>query len=413
MIKNKRSITYALLGHIYEHYENTLFSFIAPFIASIFFASVTTKTSRIGIYFAVAAGFLMRPIGALLFSWIGDKYGRKKALIYSVTFCVIPSTLIGFLPSYAMIGLWSSVFLVLSRLLQGISVGGGFYATLTFVSETTDRLKKNFFLGVTLSMGFLGAILGTVCSSYFMSDRFPDWGWRIPFLIGAVYGIVLFFLRNLVKESKAWETSEHSRSTIPFIEALKLYPRNIFATLFFGMALLIPFYIVASWLPGHVMDTFHIKISENLKISSLLMLTSGLGIIVFSWALTWIKPKIMLVASSFMGFIAIILLFHGIQTNHYPLILSMQFFIALYTAVQGAPAMALIQTLFPVKYKFSGFAVPFSVGQATFIGSTPLFCELIASKTGNPANVAYLLLLALALVIIGAFLARPIKEETR
>jgi len=411
MIKNKRSITYALLGHIYEHYENTLFSFIAPFIASIFFANIATKTSRIGIYVAVAAGFLMRPVGALLFSWIGDKYGRKKALIYSVTFCVIPSTLIGFLPSYAMIGIWSSALLVLSRLLQGISVGGGFYATLTFVSETSDTAKKNLFLGVTLSMGFLGAILGTLCSSYFMSDRFPDWGWRIPFLIGAVYGIALFFLRNLVKESKAWETSEHAQSKIPFFEALKLYPRNIIATLFFGMALLIPFYLVASWLPGHIMDTFHLSTSENLMVSALLMLTSGLGVIGFSWLLTWMKPKTMLIVSFFMGIVAAILLFQGIQTNHYKLILGMQFFIAIYTALQGAPAMALIQILFPIKYKFSGFAVPFSVGQAALIGSTPLLCEVISKKTENPANVAYLLLFALVLVIIGTLLAKPVKSD--
>jgi MHS family proline/betaine transporter-like MFS transporter len=409
MIKNKRSISYALLGHIYEHYENTLFSFMAPFISAIFSSSL--QENRINVYAAVASGFLLRPFGAILFSWIGDKYGRKKALIYSVTLSVIPSTLIGLLPSYTMIGIWSFILLIFSRLLQGVSVGGGFYATLTFVSETTTSARKNLFLGITLSMGFVGAILGTVCSSYFMSDRFPIWGWRIPFLIGALYGMTLFFLRNIVQESKQWESSKHSDSRLPFLEAIRLYPSNIIATLFFGMALLIPFYLAASWLPGHIKDTFNLSTSHNLMISSLLMLTSGLGIVFFSWLLTWIRPKVMLIASWFMGIISFITLFRAINNHDYQLILVMQFFIALHTALQGAPALATIQQLFPIKYKFSGFAVPFSIGQALLIGTTPLLCELISHYTQNPANVSYLLLLTVGLVVMGTLLAKPMREK--
>ena len=412
IIKNKQSISYALLGHIYEHYENTLFSFIAPFIASTFFSYSDTRVSRMGIYIAVAAGFIMRPFGAIFFSWIGDKYGRRKALIYSVTLCVLPSSLIGLLPSYAMIGVWSSILLVISRLFQGVSVGGGFYATLTFVSETDNASKRNILLGITLSMGFLGAILGTLCSSYFMSHSFPSWGWRIPFLIGAIYGIVLFLSKSMVKESKEWKTSEHSQSKVPFIEAIKLYPRNIIATLFFGMGLLIPFYIAVSWLPGHISDTFHLSTSHNLMVSSFLMLTTGISLILFSWLLTWIQPKTMLMASSVMGIISFFLLLNAMSSHNYSLILITQVFIAVQTALQSAPAICLIQKLFPVKYKFSGFAVPFSIGQAILTGSTPLLCEIISNNSSNPSNVSYLLLITVGLVIIATLFSQAIKNET-
>lgn len=409
-IRNKKSISFAILGHIYEHYENTLFSFIAPFIASVFFAHSNTQISRIGIYLAVAAGFFIRPFGAIFFSWIGDKYGRRKALIYSVTFCVIPSTLIGFLPTYATIGVWSSILLILSRLLQGISVGGGFYATLTFVSEAGNPAKRNLLLGVTLSMGFLGAILGTLCSSYFMSNSFGSWGWRIPFVIGAIYGAVLFYLRKLVKENKSWEKSEHSTSAIPFLEAIKVYPKNITAILLFGMGLLMPFYLVASWLPGHIMDSFHLSTSHNLFISSLLMLTAGLGIVLFSWLSRWIKAKTMLMSSCIMGIVAFFLLFKAIDTQNYHLVLFTQFFVSILTALQTTSGIILIQTLFPMKYKFSGFAVPFSVGQATFVGSTPLLCEIISIYTKTPANIAYLLLLSVFLVLIGTLFSHSVKK---
>jgi len=259
-------------------------------------------------------------------------------------------------------------------------------------------------------MGFLGAILGTICSSYFMSNSFGTWGWRIPFLIGAIYGGALFFSRNIVKESSLWKNSEHSNHSIPFIEAIKLYPKNILATLLFGMGLLIPFYLVASWLPGHIMDTFHLSTSYNLFISSLLMLITGIGMILFSWLTTWLRLKTMLVGASIMGTISFFLLFKAIETQNYPLVLLTQFFVAILTSLQSAPAIILIQKLFPIKYKFSGFAIPFSIGQAALVGSTPLLCEIISTHTNNPANVSYLLLFSVILILMSIFLSQPIKE---
>ena len=409
-IKNRPSVFYALLGHIYEHYENTLFTFVAPFMAVIFFPHFDPQSSRMAIYSAVATGFITRPFGAFIFSWIGDKYGRRKALIYSVTSCIIPSLLIGLLPSYAVVGIWATILLFIARLIQGVSVGGGFYATLTFVSESTEASKKNLFLGITLSMGFLGAILGTLSSSYFMSDAFPSWGWRVPFLICVIYGLILFSLKSIVTETKEWSASSHN-TPVPFIEAVRLYPENIFATLFFGMSLLLPFYIVASWLPGYIMDTFHISTSENLQISSLLMLTSGLCIVLCAWLLTWIKEKTILRASGAVGLLCFILLLQAMNCNSYKLILLTQFCGAIYTALLVAPGLSLVQKLFPIKCRFSGFAIPFSMGQATLIGSTPLLCEIISTRTQNPANVSYLFLLTIALVLLGAFLANPLKEE--
>jgi MFS family permease len=407
--KKKLSVAYAFLGHLYEHYENTLFSFIAPFIGAIFCTQSDSEISRTFIYVAVAAGFITRPFGALLFSWIGDRYGRKKALLYSVTLCIFPSTLIGIIPTYASIGIWSAILLMLARFLQGLTIGGGFYATLTFVSESTSASKKNFFLGITLSMGFVGAILGTLLSSYFMSDTFGSWGWRIPFFIGSVYGVLFLFFNRFIAETNEWETAEHSTAKVPFIEAIAIYPRNILATLLFGMGLLVPFYVVASWLPGYIMDIFHFDIAHNLWISSLLMATSGIGMVLFGWMLTWVPPKTMIILSSALGLVVSFLLFEAIDTHHYNLILAIQFLVSAQTALQIAPGVSIIQNLFPTKYQFSGFAVPFSLGQAILIGSTPLLCELLAQYT-KPANVAYLLVLSVVLVLVGTFLAQPVEK---
>jgi MFS family permease len=407
--KKRLSVIYACLGHVYEHYENTLFAFIAPFIGVMFCAPSDGGVSRTFIYIAVAAGFITRPFGALLFSWIGDRYGRRKAMLYSVTFCIFPSTLIGIIPTYASIGIWSAIILVLARFLQGITLGGGFYATLTFVSESSTISKKNFFLGLTLSMGFLGAILGTLLSSYFISDAFGSWGWRIPFFIGSLYGLIFLYFNKFITETKEWEISEHSKAKVPFVEAIALYPRNILATFLFGMGLLVPFYVVASWLPGYMMDTFHLDIAHSLCISSLLMATSGLGMILFGWMLTWVSSKTMLMISSALGLIVFFLLLRALHTHHYTLIVAIQFLVAIQTSLQTAPGISLIQNLFPTKYQFSGFAVPFSLGQAILVGSTPLLCETIAKRT-DPANVSYLLLLSIIFVIAGIVLAEPIKK---
>lgn len=413
MTKSKKSTFYAILSHIYEHYESSLFGFAAPFLLALFF-SQDARTSRIGIYLSIAASFWMRPLGALIFSFIGDLYGRKKALTLSVLLCVIPSFLVSFLPTYDVIGIWAPFCLIVVRMAQGIGIGGGFYATLTLVSESeTTEEKKNIIFGLSLSMGFLGAILGILSASFFLSSELSKESWRFPFLIGAIYGLLLFFMKRMVKESKSWENAPKlQKQVIPFLDAFLYSRRNVYAVFLLGMWLQVPFYIGTSWLPAHMVDLFHHHSSDTLAATSVIFSLCGTCTIFSCWLNTRVHIKSFMMASGFLGILASAFLFLALDRKDPCLLWYSQLIIAIYTAIIAGPSFILIQKLFPVQYKFSGFAIPFSSGQAIILGSTPLICEFILHTTHKSSNIAYLVLISVAFSIFAGLIAKPHIGDT-
>jgi MHS family proline/betaine transporter-like MFS transporter len=400
--KRHKSIIYAVLGHVYEHYESTLFAFFGPLIAFQFFPPAeNSKETTLGVYAAIAAGFWMRPFGATVFSWVGDKYGRRKAVIYSFASSIIPAIVIAILPGYDTLGFYSPVILIICRLFQGASIGGAFYGTITFVGESSPKHKKNINTGVLLSMGFLGALLGTSISAGSTMKFMPDWAWRIPFLFGAVYGILLFVYKGYMQESETWKKSEKSKFAIPFFHAIMNYPRNITAVFLFGSALLVPFYIAASWMSGHIKATFYLDDSYVLLLSSIMMLICGVFMVLFCWIATYFCPKKLLYYSFILNLVIAVLFYIAISYNSLSLLIVCQSLIAVLTALQGGPVFLIIQKMFPPKYKYSGFAVPFSIGQALFTGATPYISEKIALSTADNSNITYMIVLSMVLIFIG------------
>lgn len=409
--KNKRSIRYAILCHIFEHYENSLFCFIAPFIATIFFPDDGSSGAKIGIYFALSAGFLMSPFGAIILSWVGDKYGRRTAVIYAIILSIVPMLTVGILPGYETLGVLSPIILIIARIAQGISIGGAFFATVTFVTEASDPARKNLNLGILLSMGFLGSLIATLLAAFFKMSFMPPYMWRFIFIIGSVYGAALYLSRKSFKESETWKKSEKSTASIPFLRAFVEYTHNIFSVFFFGAGLLMPFYVTMSWLPGYLGTELHFDDSFNLMITSFFLFISGIGTVFFCWLATFLDCKKMLYMSVLLLPIPTILLYMGLEKNSYGILFGCQLAVAVYTALQTAPAFLFIQRLFPLKYKYSGFAIPFALGKASLTATSPFFAEIIIKYTGRPSNVISLLILSSVLVFLGTWLARPLEKE--
>eukprot|EP01082_Thalassiosira_pseudonana_P008549 g7339.t1.1.5e17418a.1.5e1746ab g7339 g7339.t1 contig24:396189-397169(+) len=198
------------MGNVLEWYDFALFGFFSDIIAQVFFPPVDddddnggdndVPTSNLIRSFAVYGGaFLMRPVGGLVIGYIGDKYGRKEALVLSLFLMAFPTFLMGCLPTYAQIGAWSTASLVVCRLLQGMSVGGQLPASLIYTVEMRPKERWGFYGSLvmmaantgTLLGNFVGALLRTILTD----DELLRWGWRIPFLSGILIAIVADYLR--------------------------------------------------------------------------------------------------------------------------------------------------------------------------------------------------------------------------
>ena len=208
------AIVGASSGNLVEWFDFYVYSFCSLYFAHIFFPSGNTTTQLLQTAGVFAAGFLMRPIGGWLFGRIADRRGRKTSMLISVCMMCFGSLVIACLPGYAVIGTWAPALLLLARLFQGLSVGGEYGTSATYMSEVAIEGKKGFYASfqyVTLIGGQLLAVLVVVALQQVLSDEdLHAWGWRIPFALGAVLAIVALWLRRQLDETSKQETSTAS-----------------------------------------------------------------------------------------------------------------------------------------------------------------------------------------------------------
>ena len=186
------AIVGAGVGNVLEWYDFTVYAYLAGILGRKFFDSSNETAAILATFAVFGVGFVARPLGGLLIGMIGDRYGRKPTLLLTFTLIAVSTGLIGVLPTYATIGLAAPILLVLARLLQGVSAGGEWGGAASFLVEWAPAGRRGFFgsmhpcaitLGQLLGAGVTGAL-----SSALGSDAMSEWGWRVPFLLGAVIG---------------------------------------------------------------------------------------------------------------------------------------------------------------------------------------------------------------------------------
>src|SRR5262245_65169066 len=222
-----------MIGNAVEWYDYGLCGYLAPFLATLFFPSKDPLDSLMATFGVFAAGFLMRPLGAIAFGHLGDRLGRKKALVVSVALMAVPTGLIALLPTYAAVGPTAAVLLVLLRLLQGFSVGGEFTGSTIFLVEHAPPARRGFigsWVGFSTNVGcLLGSGVGALLVMVMGRQGLEAWGWRLPFLLGAGLGVVGLCLRLTVEETPHFQNLTESQGVarLPLREALRHQGREM------------------------------------------------------------------------------------------------------------------------------------------------------------------------------------------
>ncbi|PHV11266.1 MFS transporter [Chitinimonas sp. BJB300] len=245
MTKEERKVIFASsLGTVFEWYDFYLYGSLAAIIASHFFAGVNDTTAFIFALMAFAAGFAVRPFGALVFGRLGDMIGRKYTFLITILIMGLSTAIVGLLPSYATIGISAPIILIILRLLQGLALGGEYGGAATYVAEHAPHGKRGLytsFIQTTATMGlFLSLLVIWTCRNSLGTDAFKEWGWRIPFLISLVMLAVSVYIRMQLNESPAFkkmkEEGKHSKA--PLTESFLRWPnlRVVLLSLFGGTA---------------------------------------------------------------------------------------------------------------------------------------------------------------------------------
>jgi MHS family alpha-ketoglutarate permease-like MFS transporter len=244
-------------GNLVEWYDFYVYSFTALYFASEFFPAGDQTTQLLNAAGVFAAGFLMRPIGSWVFGRIADKRGRRTSMMIAVIMMCAGSLMVAVLPTYASIGIAAPALLLLARLLQGLSVGGEYGTSATYMSEVALHRHRGFFASfqyVTLIGGQLLAVLVLVIMQQFLSTaELKAWGWRIPFAIGAVAAVVAFFMRRSLAETTSAEVRHKEGAGT--IKGVLRYPRSFLTVLGFTAGGSLIFYTFTTYMQKYLVNT--------------------------------------------------------------------------------------------------------------------------------------------------------------
>src|SRR5437016_853414 len=244
-------------GNLVEWYDFYVYSFTALYFASEFFPSGDQTTQLLNAAGVFGAGFLMRPIGSWLFGRIADKRGRRTSMMIAVIMMCAGSLFVAVLPTYATIGIAAPFLLLFARLLQGLSVGGEYGTSATYMSEVAAHGHRGFFASfqyVTLIGGQLLAVLVLVILQQFLSNaELKAWGWRVPFAIGAVAAVIAFFLRRSLTETTS--AAVRRQENAGTLKGVFQYPRSFLTVLGFTAGGSLIFYTFTTYMQKYLVNT--------------------------------------------------------------------------------------------------------------------------------------------------------------
>ena len=400
---NSKPIIYAMSGNIAEWYDFYIYSmFAAPIISELFLPKYDKYWSLIFVYFTFAMGFLMRPFGALIFGYFGDKYGRKSMLVFSLYTMGAVNLLLIALPTYSSIGIMAPTLLIVIRLLQGFAVGGEIGGATAFVLENSPTGRKNLAGGLLICSSFIALFLSS-STAFMMSIIFDEkeiisWAWRIPFIFGCIIIFMGIYTRKKIIETREFSQLQGTVG-IPLIIALKLEWRNMLRTFMLSSMIAVLVFMGFAYMPVYIKTYIHYNLTKSLFSSSLgviFLITSSL--ISAMLADRYNGRKIMIYGGILL-FIFSIPIYQSLI--NYPAYLN--WVIIFFSTISGmnlGPIFANTSGLFQTKVRYTGFGVSFNLGVAIFGGTSPMLITYLISKSGILLIPAFYLMALSVLFII-------------
>ncbi|OBI40430.1 MFS transporter [Mycobacterium kyorinense] len=402
----RRSIVGTAIGNFMEWYDFGIYGFLATTIARVFYP--TDSSSAVGLiatFGTLAAAFAVRPFGGVVFGSLGDRIGRKKVLVMTVTLMAVGTTVTGLLPGYENIGIWAPVLLIVTRVLQGFSTGGEYVGAMTYVSEHAPDRSRGTLAGFlplgTLSGYVVGAAVVTGLQTQLPIADMLSWGWRIPYLLGVPLALVALFMRLRIEESPAYEQMTESESEAgkggwqQFEQTVVQHRKSLLIVMGLVLAENVTNYMLTGYLPTYFKQVGRISGSTGLLMIVVvlaMMLVAVVSVAKLSdrigrKPILWTGCGLLIVAS----IPAFLLIRHG--TGYAERLVGVML-IGMMLLCFSSVTPSTLPALFPTNVRNFAVAIGFNISVSAFGGTTPLIAEALVSGTGRVMVPAYILMAA-------------------
>ncbi len=406
-----RTLSLAALGGALEFYDFIIFIFFAAAIAQLFFPpDMPDWLRQVQTYGIFAAGYLARPLGGIIMAHFGDLFGRKRMFMLSIFLMAVPTLLIGLLPTYAVIGVWAPILLLALRVMQGAAIGGEVPGAWVFVAEHVPQRHVGFACG-TLTAGLtggilLGSLVAMAVNQHYTPAQLLAEGWRVPFIIGGIFGLVSVWLRGYLHETpvfKQMQARKQLADELPLKTVVREHRPAIVLTMLLTWLLSAAIVVMILMTPTLMQKLFAIPAAVALQANSVAILSLSVGCILFgaladrfgagrvltfgciglgvtSW---WLYQQLMLATAHLNALYALCGFFVGV--------------------IGIVPSIAVMS--FPPRVRFSGLSFSYNVAYAVFGGLTPIMVSLLL-PLDKLAPAHYVAALSLLGVGIGLYVQR-------
>ena len=396
-------------GNFIEMYDFFLFGFYATYISKAFFPSDSEYASLMLTFATFGAGFLMRPLGAILLGGYIDRIGRRKGLVLTLGIMATGTAMVAFIPSYATIGLFAPLLVLVGRLLQGFSAGVELGGVSVYLSEMATPGHKGFYVSWQSASQqvaiIFSAALGYILNEFMSKEMVADWGWRIPFFIGCMIIPIVFQIRRSLQETEVFLAKKHHPSFKEILQSLVLNWQLVLAGMMLIVMTTVSFYLITVYTPTFGKSVLKLTIVDSL------IVTFAVGISNFFWL------PIMGALSDRIGRWPIMGLFSALTLiTAYPILgwlvgspsfehmLAVELWLSfLYGSYNGATVVALTEII-PSNIRTTGFSLAYSLATALFGGFTPLVSTWLIESTGDKAAPGYWMAMAGGLGLLATFL---------
>ncbi len=377
------------IGNAIEWYNFLVYGVLSHYIATLFFPHENKYLSLILTFAVFAIGFLARPIGAFIFGIIGDKKGRKTALLVSINLMILSTILMAILPTYYQVGILAPILLLLFRILQGISVGGEYTSSIVYIGEHANNNKRGFYISFMPLTITLGILLGTIVSLIFISclshETMLRSGWRIVFLLGAVFGIVGIFARKKLPETDTFEKlkCDNLIASHPIKTLIQKHRVKLLLSFIIVACYGIQYQILYIWMNQYLHHTLNI---ENTTALTVILINLILFVVlspIYGMLVDKFSSEKILLSCVNLDIVIVYPLFLLLNTGYLLNIYIATLFLTLIFTGVSVSLPTFLVDYFPANLRLSGISVSYNLAFAIFGGTSPLVATWLINLTHN------------------------------
>ncbi|MEA2742900.1 MAG: transporter, family, proline/betaine transporter [Acetobacteraceae bacterium] len=390
--QSRRATYAATIGNVMEWYDFGVFGYLAGSLALNFFPKDDPRTSLLNTFLIFGVGLIFRPLGGIVIGRLGDKRGRKPALVLTILMMAVGTVIIGLLPTYSSIGVMAPVLLLFARLLQGFSTGGEWGGATAFMAEWSVNGRRGFYTSFqqmsVAGGGLLGVGFAALLTSTIGADAVNDWGWRVPFLVGGLFGPIGLWLRRRVDETPPYRevvAEGDAAEASTFNHGLKAFGFTVLWT--------VSYYVFLTYMPTYTRTQLHLTAAQSLWASTASLLVLVALVPLMGALSDRIGRKKLLLGSCALCFFIPIPAFYVLTQGYgFASVVLIQIIFAFAISLFSGAGPAAIAEIFPTRGRSTWMSSSYALAVAIFGGFAPFISQWLIDTTGSKmAPTAYVM----------------------